>query len=504
MKDQYLLGFDLGTYEAKGALCRPGGEVVATAACKYRLRIPQIGYAEHSPMDDWWKSFRSIVSELLQKTGIEPKSIAGIGCSAVAVGATPVDEKCDPLRNAILYGVDTRSQRQADELNQAIGKDTLQKVCGAECSVESYGPKLLWIRENEPEIYRKTKKFTFSPGFITARLTGRYAIDVYSLYAAGQPLFNKNTLDWDDSLCGHVTSKDRLPEVMKATDLIGAVTKEAAAETGLCEGTPVICGTTDAAAEAFSVGVMEPGDTMVMYGSTIFVNHLTDHVPPGNPLWQSKYVFGDSMCVLAGMSSAGSLTRWVRDTMAKDLVGQEAAGTNSYDALFAEAGGARPGANGLFVLPYFSGERLPIRDPAAKGMIFGLTLSHTRGDIMRASLEGIGYGLCQILDIMRSMGYRLDRVKAVGGGTKSREWMQIMSDVCGMTQEIPKVSIGASFGDALLAGIGIGVVTSPLEIRSRMQMSYRTEPNPECARLYAQRKQTFAELYRLTKGLMHK
>lgn len=506
MRKQYLLGFDIGTYESKGVLCCPDGEIIASAVSKHTLRMPVIGYAEHDPIEDWWRGFQSIVKELLRKSGVQPEQIVGIGCSAVAIGATPVDGNCNPLRNAILYGIDLRSQKQVDELNAAIGAETLQKTCGALCSVESYGPKVLWIRENEPIIYRKAAKFTFSPGFITARLTGRYAIDVYSAYAAGQPMFNKNTLDWDDRLCKSVAPREKLPRVMRATDLVGTVTEKAARETGLCEGTPVICGTTDAAAEAFSVGVIDPGDTMVMYGSSLFVIHLADRMPNNNPLWQSRFVVGDTPCILAGMACAGSLTRWVRDTMAKDLLSDEKGGNNAYDALFAEAKAAKPGSNGLFILPYFSGERLPLKDPKAKGMIFGLTLSHTRGDIIRASMEGIGYGLYQIFDIMRSMGCRLDTVRAVGGGTKTRTWMQIMSDVCNITQEIPEVSIGASFGDALLAGVGTGVIPLPLlrKIRSRMKLAYRTVPNPENVAFYQSRKQIFADLYRQTKEIMHR
>jgi xylulokinase len=502
LKRQYLLGFDIGTYESKGTLCTTDGTILATSASKHKLRIPQPGYGEHDPLADWWEGFKQIIGQLLGNTGIDSKDIIGIGCSAIAVAATPVDENCNPLRNAILYGVDVRSQKQADELNEKIGPDKIRAHCGMLCSVESYGPKVKWIRDNEPEIYRKARYFTFSQCFLTAKLTGNYYIDVYSACGAGQPLFDENTLDWNDELCSFVVPREKLPKIAFASDVIGKVTREAARETGLCEGTPVICGTTDAAAEALSVGIVDPGDTMVMYGSSIYIIQLVNSIPSNDLLWHSHYILKDTYSVMAGMATTGSLTRWLRDTIAQDLIREEEEGKNAYDELFAEVNSVPPGSDGVFVLPYFSGERMPIHDPKAKGMIFGLNLSHTRGHIMRAALEGIGYGLCQNLDLMRAAGGDLGHVVAVGGGTKSREWMQIMSDVCQIEQLVPQVTIGASYGDALLAGIGVGAISSPREIKARVKTKYKTVPDPHAAAVYNPKKKTFADLYLATRDIM--
>jgi xylulokinase len=269
-------------------------------------------------------------------------------------------------------------------------------------------------------------------------------------------------------------------------------------------GTPVIIGTTDAAAEAVSIGVTEPGDMMLMYGSTIFMTNVASRLKKNEELWSGVYLFENSYAVTSAMATTGSLTRWIRDTFAKDLLEKEKAeGENSYTALFKEAENIPAGSEGLIVLPYFSGERMPIKDPNARGVFFGLNLSHSRGHIIKAALEGIGYGLSQNLELMRGMGCSLDSITAVGGGTKSRLWMQIMSDICGIEQRIPEVTVGASYGDALLAGLGIGAISSAREIKKLIKTKYITTPNKDYADIYNKNKRIYKELYGTTKDMMH-
>lgn len=498
-----MLGFDCGTYESKGTLCDAEGKVLATACAKHLLKVPKPGYAEHDPIGDWWMDFKSVVKELLTSSGIKAEEIAGICISTIMAAITAVDEKGGPLRNAILYGIDTRCQAQAQELNERIGNDRMTQISGATCNVEAFGPKMLWIRENEPEVYEKTRHFTIAAGFLNARLTGRYCVDRYSAMRA-QPMLDVRTMTWSDELTPFVCDKAMLPDIVWATDIIGTVTKEAADETGLSAGTPVMGGTTDGGAEAVSVGVVEPGDTMIMYGSTLFLAHLTTALRPDAGLWTGLYLLKDRYCITSGMATAGSLTRWVRDQFARDLVQKEEEGQESaYAALFREAEGIPAGADGLIVLPYFMGERMPIQDPQAKGVIFGLNLTHTRGHVVKAVFEGIGYGLDQNLDCLRRIGSPLHSITAVGGGTKSPIWLQTISDVCGIRQTVPEITIGASYGDALLAGLGTGLIPTPAAIKGMIRTRYTTEPDMEKHAQYARLKKHYADLYRRNKDIMH-
>ena len=328
-------------------------------------------------------------------------------------------------------------------------------------------------------------------------------MDRYSVMRA-QPMLNVSNFTWDDEMCSHVCPKEMLPSIVRTTDVVGTVTRRAAEETGLAEGTPVIAGTTDAAAEAVSVGVVQPGDMMLMYGSTIFMIRLLDRLHNIGSPWRCVYVLDDVYTQTGGMATAGSLTRWMRDNFAKELIEEEeTGGRNAYDALFAEADAIPVGSNGLIVLPYFLGERMPISDHRAKGLFFGLHLSHTRGHIVKAVLEGIGYGIDQMWDGLRRANISIETVTAVGGGTKTPLWIQTVSDITGVAQVVPEVTVGASYGDALLAGLGIGAIASPVQIKELVRIKYATEPNMANHRAYQPYKEYYAELYMRNKDIMH-
>ncbi len=504
MEQKYLFGFDAGTYESKGVLCDFQGRVIAMAAKPHKLRSPAPGFAEHDPIEDWWEALKATVQELLAQSGVSAGQIAAVGISTIMAAITPVDAHCTPLRNAILYGIDTRCVAQAEALNRALGPEGIKRAGGPLC-VEHFGPKILWIKENEPEIYERASHFTIASGFLTARLTGEYYVDKYSARSAC-PMLDPATMTWDEEGCRLVCPREKLPAIAESTySVIGRVTAAAAAETGLAEGTAVICGTTDAGAEAVSVGVVEPGDTMLMYGSTAFFASVTNVLREDTGWWAGHYTLDGLYSYTGGMATTGSLTRWLLDNLAPDLVERQAAeGINAYTALFAEAEGIPLGSDGLICLPYFLGERMPFQDPAARGVFFGLTLRHSRGHLVHAALEGIGYGIDQNLDLMRRAGLPVRTVTAVGGGTKSPLWMQLVSDICGIRQIIPEVTVGASYGDALMAGLGTGAIASPAEIKKMVKVKYVTEPDPERHAQYAPYKELYQQLYQRNRDLMHK
>ena len=505
MKGKYLLGFDAGTSGSKGTITDIEGRVIATAERTHTLISPAPGFAEHDPMIHWEQEFIGITSELLSKAGASSDELAGIGISTVMAGIVFCDENYNPLRNAILYGIDTRCVAQAEELTEKIGKETMLERFGTVHTVDHYGPKILWVRENEPEIFEKTKHITIESGFLTARLTGNNMVSKYSA-SAGIPMVDPKTGDWSDDFCGLVCDRALLPEIAPSADtLCGTVTAKAAKEFGLTEGTPVVVGATDAGAEAVSVGVVKPGDMMLMYGSTAFMIALTDFAKNGRRLDEIPYVLKGVNAKTAGMATTGSLTGWIRNVMAKDLLNREEAGeANAYQLLFKEAEGIPVGSDGIVVLPYFQGERMPILDPAAKGVLFGLGLQHTRGHIVHAAFEGIGYGIDQNLALFKESGFDPGTVTAVGGGTKTRLWLQTVSDICGISQKVPEVTVGASYGDALFAGLAVGAIASPDDINNIVKIKYTTEPDAANFEKYREYKEIYRELYERSKDLMHR
>ena len=306
------------------------------------------------------------------------------------------------------------------------------------------------------------------------------------------------------SVTPFITPAENLPKIKWSCEVTGLVTAKAAKESGLVQGTPVITGTTDAAAEAISCGLAEPGDMMMMFGSSIFFILKTENLIPTKHFWSATWLESNSYALLGGMSTSGSLTRWFRDNFSqKELADQNAGGQNAYAALGKLLAESTLGANGLIVLPYFEGERTPLLDPEAKGLLFGLSLKHTRADVYRALLESIGYGIKHNLVTMREENGEAKKIIGVGGGTKNLEWMQMVCDISNIEMVIPREQIGASYGDAFMAGVGVGLYKSLSENYKWVQMKEHLYPNPDHTKKYEHYYKIFRELYVSTAPQMH-
>jgi xylulokinase len=493
---KYYLGVDIGTYESKGVLVDETGRIVVSAAKPHKMIVPEPGWAEHRPREDWWDDFTFISQKLLAESRIAPASVRAIATSAIGPCMLPVDADGEPLMNAVLYGVDGRAHREIADLTGAIGADTLLERCGNTLTTQSIGPKILWLKRNRPEIFKRTAKVMTSTSFLVQRLTGKFVIDHYSA-ANSTPLYLAEERNWSDALTRDIIELERLPDLVWTTDVVGGVTKRAAAETGLAEGTPVIAGTIDAAAEAVSVGVLNSGDMMLMYGSTIFIIMITERRVRDGRLWYAPWLLPGKHASMSGLSTSGTLSHWFREQFARELEPATAVA-----ALLAEAETSPPGAKGLVLLPYFSGERTPIHDPHAKGVLFGLNLTHTRADVYRAIFEGIAYGTAHIFDTYRETGQDPKAIYSVGGGTKNRLWAQATSDVSGRKQVVREKTIGASYGDAFLAALALGDVEAG-DIGLWNPVATEFVPNPELHGLYKRQYDVFLELYPRTKDLMH-
>jgi xylulokinase len=490
------LGIDIGTFESKGVLVDGDGRILAQAARPHRMLVPRAGWAEHRADEDWWGDFCFLSRALLAESGIDPSGIAAVAVSAIGPCMLPVDKAGRPLTNGVLYGVDTRALNEVRDLTGRIGPETILRRCGNALTSQSVGPKILWLARHEPDIFARTEKIHTSTSYIVLRLTGEHVIDHYTA-ANFSPFYDVGSQDWCFDLAPGILRPDQLPRLMWSTEIAGRVTAAAAAESGLAPGTPVTCGTIDAAAEAVSVGVREPGDMMMMYGSTIFIIQITGEKVGDSRLWYAPWLFPGQHASMAGLATSGTLTHWFRDQLARDLPRETA-----FADLADEAASSPPGARGLLFLPYFSGERTPIHDPLARGAIFGLDLTHGRGDIYRAMLEGIAFGTGQVVDTYRDLGQPPVRILAVGGGTRNALWLQATSDISGLSQVLSRHSIGASYGDAFLAALAIGAAR-PDDMARWNPPEREVRPDPATAALYARRARLFQRLYLQSRDIAH-
>lgn len=485
----HTLGIDIGTFESKGVLVDAQGQIIASASRPHKMIVPRAGWAEHRADEDWWGDFVFLSRALLAQSGLDPALIKAVATSAIGPCMLPVDGKGAPLMNGVLYGVDTRATDQIAALNAQIGADTIHRSCGNALTSQQVGPKILWLKETHPDLYDQTAMVLTSTSYLTWKLTGEYVIDHYTA-ANFSPLYDIARQDWTDDLAPNILPLEKLPRLMWSTEIAGHVTAEAAAETGLAIGTPVTCGTIDAAAEAVSVGVQHPGQMMMMYGSTIFIIQVTAEPVHDARLWYAPWLFPGTHASMAGLATSGTLTHWFRDQLARDT---------DFPTLVAEAQESPKGAKGLLCLPYFSGERTPIHDPHARGAFFGLNLTHTRADMFRAVVEGIAAGTAHVLETYAEVGASPAQVMAVGGGTKNTLWLQATSDFAGVAQQVCAKTVGASYGNAFLAAVAIGAV-KPADI-ARWNPNERTV-QPESVPAYAVQYPLWKRLYTRTRDIM--
>jgi len=503
MPGSLLIGVDIGTSSSKGVLCTAEGGILASATIEHETSFPRPGWAEHDADSIWWGEFTRICRQLLSEK-YSGRDVGAVGVSAIGPCMLPVDSQGRPLRPAVLYGIDTRATQEIAWLEDHFGADALFEHSGMALTSQAIGPKILWLRNHEPELFERTAMVHSAAGYVVHRLTGEHVIDRHTA-SAFNPLFNMRTLAWDGRFAEPIIDIERLPRLLEACEVAGTVTAAAAEETGLVAGTPVTAGTIDVAAESISVGVVDPGDLMVMYGSTMFLLNLVEGHRPDRRLWTGAYSLPDRRVLTGGMATSGLITSWFRRELAGDERRIEAeTGISAFQQLCDLARSVRPGSDGVICLPYFAGERTPLHDPDARGMFVGLTLQHTRGHLYRAVLEGVGYSVRHHLEIMRELNAEPRRVIAVGGGAQNDLWPQIVSDIAGITQLVPDRTIGASYGDAFLAGLGAGIIESiDVLADTWVRITGQIEPTEGVSETYNEYYPIYRSLYENTKEQAH-
>jgi xylulokinase len=483
-----VLGIDMGTGSSKGVLVDGSGSVIATETVAHSIELPRPGWAEVDAERLWWREVceisRKLTARLPVGAVIKAVCVSGVGPCLVLC-----DAELRPLRPAILYGIDTRAATEIELLTEELGYQSILERAGTVLSSQAVGPKLEWVYRHEPDVFEAAAGWYGSNSYIAAKLTGEYVMDHHTASQC-DPLYATSDFDWNlpwaERICRHLP----LPRLVWPSEVVGTVRPDAADATGVPTGTPVVAGTVDAYSEAFSVGVRHPGDQMLMYGSTMFLVQLIDEYHSDPTLWTTAGVERGSLALAAGTSTAGSLIEWL----------QSITGGAPFDELMAEASAVPPGCEGLLMLPYLAGERTPVFDPQARGLVAGLTLRHGRGHLIRAAYEGISFGIRQILELFDD-AHSSARTVAVGGGLRSPVWAQAVSDITGRVQLVPEQAIGASYGDALLAAIGIGMVPADTDWA---RIEREIVPEPANRDRYDDLYGTWRELYPATRGLVHR
>lgn len=508
---RYFAGIDIGTYSSRGILLDECFRVVGDVSTPHGMDNPQPGWFEQDAGKIWWGDLCILSQKLLETTGIAPEEIACIGVSALGTDCLPVDEACTPLRPAILYGIDSRAEEEIRWLTDYYGEDKVEQLFGHPICSGDTATKILWIKRHEPEVYRAATKFLTGSSYLTAKLTGAYVIDQFLAKGSFRPLYRKDG-SVNEETCGLYCRPDQIARAAVSTDVVGTVTAQASQETGFAIGTPVITGTGDSTSEAISVGLVEPGTAFFQFGSSMFFYYCVDSFlghyssPKGNGSIKGgkEYTVPGTYCLGDGTNAAGTLTRWVRDTLyPQEYAGQLAGGRNAYAIMSEDAARIPAGCDGLMMLPYIYGERSPIQDPKATAMLFGLKGCHTRAHINRAALEAVGYSVLQHLQLFEEMGVGAKRIITAGGGTLNRVWMQIICDMAGIPITIPEPYQCSAFGDAMMAAVGCGHLDGFPALRKALPKGTVLYPNEQNHALYQKRYPQFRELYLRNRNLMH-
>jgi xylulokinase len=479
-----VLSVDIGTSSSKGVLVDLHGNLIASATAEHEVQRPKPGHVEMDA-DIWWQEFIQLSRSLLAQ---HPVRVLSVGVSGMGPCVLLTDAENAPLRPAILYGVDTRSTAQVDRLTSTYGDEHIRERGGSSLSTQAAGTKIAWIADEEPDVFDRARRLFMPSSWLVHQLTGEYVLDHHSASQC-TPLYDIDRQDWFTPWVADICPSLRMPPLRWPGEVAGLVRPEAAQQTGLSAGTPVITGTVDAWAEALSVDAHNVGDLMLMYGTTLFLVNTVPTKVTCPSLWGTLGALPGTFTLAGGMATSGAITAWLRDLF----------GGMDYAELSALAGKSEPGANGLLMLPYFAGERTPIMDPSARGVLAGLSLAHTRGDLYRAALEAIGYGIRHNIETFEDAGADVRRIVAVGGGTQGTLWTQIISDITGHAQVIPTQTIGASYGGALLAAQAV----SEVSIKTWNPVREIREPQTALAETYDSLYAQYLDLYRHTKGIVH-
>jgi len=494
---RYLLGIDVSTTGAKALIMDPSGNVVAIATTEYPLSTPRPLWAEQSPQD-WWDGACSSIRAALHQAGLTGEDVQAVGLTGQMHGLVMLDAAGSVLRPAILWN-DQRTERQCGEiLEKCGGVDNLVAMTGNAVLPGFTAPKILWVQENEPEVYARVAHILLPKDYVRFCLTGEHATEVSD--ASGTSLLDVARRRWSERMLDALSiPREWMPRCTESQEISGRITREAALRCGLKTGTPVAGGAGDQAAQAIGSGVIQPGIISVTCGTSgvVFAFSDTFAAETHGRLHAFCHAVPGAWHLMGVMLSAGGSLRWLRDCLGEpERTTARNRGEDPYDLLTREAANAPPGCDGLVFLPYLTGERTPHPDPRARGAFVGLTVRHNKEHLIRAVLEGVSFGLRDSLELIRNLGVPIEQVRASGGGARSSLWRQIQADVFGTELVRVNVTEGAAYGAALLAGVGAGIFSSvPDAVEQTVTVIDRVAPDPVNIERYRKLYGVFQSLY---------
>lgn len=492
----YLIGVDIGTSGTKTVLFDERGNTVASATWEYPLSQPKIGWAEQEPAD-WWQASAGSIAEVVAKSGVNPREIKGLGLSGQMHGMVLLDGETRVLRPAIIW-CDQRTQAECDEITAKVGAQRLIELTANPALTGFTASKVLWVRNNQPEIFEKIRHILLPKDYVRFMLTGEFATEVSD--ASGMQFLDVPRRQWSAEVLQRLgIPMEWLPKVYESCEVSGRLSKAAAERTGLWEGLPVVGGGGDQAAGAVGNGIVRAGVISSTIGTSGVVFAHTDKVSidPKGRVHTFCHAVPGAWHIMGVTQGAGLSLQWFRNefgAMEKALA--EKMAVDPYELIGREAEQAPAGCGGLIYLPYLMGERTPHLDPNAKGVFFGLSARHRRQEIIRAILEGVSYSLMDCLSIIREMGVEASEVRASGGGGRSLLWRQIQADMFNTDIVTINSSEGPALGVALLAGVGTGVYSSvPEACDATISVASRQKPDAANSGVYRKFYPVYQNLY---------
>lgn len=491
----FFMGIDVSTTGVKALLINAEGTVIGTANTEQPLSTPYPLWSEQDPAD-WWRGAISSIRQVLAQTGVAGEEVAAVGLTGQMHGLTLLDEQGQVLRPAILWN-DQRTGAQCDEIRARIGRSRLIEITGNDALTGFTAPKILWVREFEPDTYARISHILLPKDYVRYCLTGDFAVDRAD--GAGTILFDIRTRDWSPEVLSALEIPlEWLPKTYEGSAVTGVISAEAARQTGLKAGIPVAGGGGDQAAQAVGVGAIEPGIIALTLGTSGVVFATTDgpFIEPEGRLHAFCHSVPNRWHLMGVMLSAAGSLRWYRDTFAP---GQD------YDSLLAPAANIPAGCEGLLFLPYLTGERTPHPDPLARGAFAGLTIRHNMAHLSRAVLEGVAFGLRDSFELIKSAGLsQIRQVRVSGGGARSPLWRQILADVFNSELVTVNTTEGAAYGAALLAGVAAGYWPDvETACKAGIRITGSTLPTTEGVAAYEPIYQLYRQLYPALKDLSH-
>lgn len=486
-----LCGIDLGTSSLKVVLTDAQGHAVSAATSDYALLSPAPGIAEQEP-PTWWAALKAALATALRAARSDGRSMRAIGLSGQMHGIVALDKHDQPVRPAMLWA-DQRGAAHVAMIEQRIDRQTLLQHTGSRASVSFSAPKIMWLRQHEPQSWARCTKIVQPKDWLRLRLTGDLATEPTD--ASATLLFELAARNWSDLLLDRFDiPRSLLPPVVPSMEPTGVISRAAADELGIPAGIPVIAGAGDTPAQAIGYGVVDPGLVLatISSGGQLFAATGEPQIDPQGRVHALCHVQPDRWYVLGAIQAAGLALRWLRDLLAP---------TQSFDQLIAEAAQIPPGADGLIFVPYLLGERTPHLDNTARGMVFGLTLQHTRAALVRAVLEGVGFAFRDALHVFRAMGLECNEVRMGGGGSRSALWRGIFADVLDIPVALTSAEHGAAHGAALMAGVSSGVFPDLYAATATIRVIERHAPNHEQSARYAELHEIYRELYARNRDL---